>query len=310
MIRRGSLCLLVTAGTDAFGAGDLVEKMKSSLFLPLECTGVGQMRQDRAFRLADAVLMEAEALRALGQADELRRCLDQPAWREMLTARSVYRLWLARGEAGERASLAAEVVSNARAEPEARIFTALLLDSWGFAREAAGIWMLIAASDDELGCLARARVTSLAIETKDTGLLLQLYKELLAGGKVDADARIKHLYLVLLLGENQPGILGEAMALHAAVPANSAVAAVCAFGLYRSGRTDEALQKLAGLEPAALLGRPESLIAALVLERTDPRRARALAISARTTLRLPEEKALLAEVLRRLPGESIRRRVE
>lgn len=301
MIVRGSLYLLAVAGADGFGADVLLEKMKSSLFLPLECAGVGERRQNPESRSADAVLMEAEALRALGHADELRRCLDEPAWREMLTARSVYRLWLARGEARERASLAADVVSNARAEPEARIFTALLLDSWGFAREAAGIWMLIAASDDKLGSLARARVTTLAIKTKDTGLLLQLYKELLAGGMGNADARTKHLYLVLLLGESQPGILGEAMALHAAAPTNTAVAAVCAFGLYRSGRTDEALQKLAGFELAALLGRPESLLAALVLERTDPRWARTLAISARETLRLPEEKALLAEVLQRLP---------
>jgi len=250
---------------------------------------------------ADFVLIEAEIRKSFAQIDVLRRCLDKAGWKAMPVARNAYRFWLARDDPRSRDALTSDIVREAAAEPEARLFVGALLESWGCPEVAAEIWILVAASDHPAHDFARVHVTGLALKSGDTPMLLRLCNAIAQHRPQDADARLTRVYLSLLLRQESREILEEAKTLHAAKPDNPAVASILAYGLLRSGDRAAALKTLTDMNPSALQDRTESLMGALVLETTDPGRAHALAESSVQHLTFPEEKKLLRSVLERLP---------
>ncbi len=253
----------------------------------------------------DFVLLEAEIRRSTCDIANLRHCLDKPGWETMRATRGAYRFWLDRDDANARATHSADIVRETTREPEGRLLVGTLLESWGWPDVAARVWILVAASDHPAHDYARTHVMNFAMRSGNTSLLLRLCDALLQRRPQDADIRFSRIYLTLLLRKKSAGLVEEATALHAAKPDSPAIAAVLAYCLFRHGNEGAAVKTLASVDPSALQNRPESLIGALVLEASNPARARALAEASGPFLKLPEEKVLFRSVLERLPRTNV-----
>jgi Tfp pilus assembly protein PilF len=251
---------------------------------------------------SDFALFEAEIAKALDQPDRLRRCLAKRAWETMRAARATYAFWLARDEPTARVAASRLMREATAADPAARFFVAATLESWGLREEAVHAWILLAGSEHPMRDVARARVIALAVGEGHSAWMLQLFSALAAREPADLDLRTKSLYLKLLVEGASRDAANEAGQLAAAAPDSDTVAAIRAYAHFALHETDAALAILSETDLERFRGKPESLMAGIILETIDPPKALAVAETGADKLRLPEERELLRMLRERCRG--------
>lgn len=246
-------------------------------------------------------LAMAESLSVLGKWEDLRGLLIRWNWRELDFLRLAIQARTARETTHtmEEKSKWQDAIIAAHGDVRTLSMLARLVNGWGWEKEAVQVWWLIAGHDAG----QRAALKSLYKLYSDERNTPQLYRVAARVFELEPDnpvAKNNWAALSLLLGRNLEKANQLALENYRNYPANAGVASTYAFALYCGHKTGEAL-KILGTFPEETLRQPSIAAYYGVLLAAGGNRAGArpfLEIAARDDRLLPEEKALVDQVLK------------